>query len=340
MRHSVKVLRAAARRPGRFLLLAGCLLSASALVAACEKPGTPKPETTPAPSASAAPLGLTPELGARVLARVGDRTITLAEYAAVLQNMDRFERLRYQTADRRKQLLDEMIQVELLAREAERRGLSEKPEAKEMVRQILRDAVLTDLRDKQPKLEAIPQAQVRAWYDAHREEFREPERRRVSVIALKTAAEAEGVLRAAKDASPKDWGDLVVKHGAAPKGDAPKELGGDLGFVTPKTAGKADNAKVPEAVREAVFEIPEPGKVLPRVVTDGKVHYVVRLVALNSPRDRTFEEAERTIRVKLLQEGFEQARAALEKELAEKYPVKIDEAALAKVTVPPPAGKP
>jgi hypothetical protein len=333
-------MRGDARGFWRFLLRAGCLASASVLVVACRKPDAPKPEATPAASASAPPLGLTPELGARVLAKVGDRTITLAEYAAVLESMDRFERLRYQTADRRKQLLDEMIQVELLAREAERRGLADKPEAKEVVRQILRDAVLGDLRDKQPKHEAIPQAPFRAWYDAHRDDFREPERRRVSVIALTDAAEAKAVLQAAREASVKDWGELVVKHGAGQKGDAPKELGGDLGFVTPKGSGKTDNARVPEAVREAAYEIPEPGKVLPRVVTDGKLHYVVRLVAVNAPRDRTFEEAERTIRVKLLQDGFEQARTALEKELAEKYPVKIDEAALARVTVPPPSGKP
>src|SRR5262245_26327245 len=90
----------------------------------------------PAPSASA-PFGLAPDLAGRTLAKVGDRSITLGEYATVLARMDRFERLRYQTADRRKQLLDEMINVELLAAEAERRGLADKPETKELERQIL-----------------------------------------------------------------------------------------------------------------------------------------------------------------------------------------------------------
>src|SRR5262249_16677528 len=75
----------------------------------------------PQPSASAS-MGLTPELAAKVLARVGDREITLGEYAATLQRMDQFERLRYQSPERRKLLLDEMIKVELLAAEAQRRG--------------------------------------------------------------------------------------------------------------------------------------------------------------------------------------------------------------------------
>src|SRR5512133_3831503 len=68
-------------------------------------------DQAPAPSAlaSASPpaRNLTPEEAAQVLARVGEVTITLGDYAAALERMDRYERLRYQSADRRKILLDE-----------------------------------------------------------------------------------------------------------------------------------------------------------------------------------------------------------------------------------------
>src|SRR5690242_8800804 len=78
--------------------------------------------TTPSalPSAGAAPLALTPELSRAVLAKVGEREITLGEYAATLERMDPMERLRYQSADRRKQLLNEIVQLELLSQEAQR----------------------------------------------------------------------------------------------------------------------------------------------------------------------------------------------------------------------------
>src|SRR5438477_8652417 len=95
--------------------------------------------TAPSASASAQPAGLTPELAARVLAKVGDHEITLGEYAATLDRMDPFERLRYQSADRRKLLLDELVDLELLAEEARRRGLDKQPETQERVRQMLRD---------------------------------------------------------------------------------------------------------------------------------------------------------------------------------------------------------
>jgi parvulin-like peptidyl-prolyl isomerase len=321
---------------GPWLARAG--LATGLALSACTK-SSPEGVTGPAASASAAPAGLSPELAARVLAKVGDRVITLGDYAAVLERMDRFERLRYQTADRRKQLLDEIIQVELLAREAERRGLGDKPETKELVRQILRDEVLRELREKQPKAEDIAASDVRAYYDAHRDDFREPERRRVAHIVLPTRAAADQVLAQAKTATPAQWGELVKKHSTAQPGQAPHELGGDLGMVTPPGSGKTDNSRVPEPVRAAAFEIPKVGTVLERVVEEGGRFHIVRLMAKNDPRDRSLEEADRTIRVRLVQERLRRAEDDLEKELRARYPVKVDENALAKVPVPaaPPA---
>jgi hypothetical protein len=275
-----------------------------------------------------------------VLARVGDRTITLGDYVAVLDGMDRLDRARYQTPDRRKQLLDEMIDVELLAREAERRGLADKPEAKELVRQILRDEVFAELRDKQPPLEDIPAADVRAYYEAHRGDFREPERRRISHLAVRDRAQAERLLGEARTMTAKQWGELVRRSSVdKPATDVPDELAGDLGIVSPPAFGKNDNARVPEPLRAAAFEIEKVGDVLGHVVPAGGVFHLLRLTAKSDPRDRSLEEADRTIRVLIAQERLHRAEANLEKELRAKIPVRVDEAALAKVVVPK-AGKP
>jgi hypothetical protein len=89
-------------------------------------------------SASAAKKTLSPEMAKKTLAKVGDRVITLGEYAATLDRMDPFERMRYQSQDRRKRLLDEMIEVELLSQEARRRGLDKAPETLERLRMVRR----------------------------------------------------------------------------------------------------------------------------------------------------------------------------------------------------------
>src|SRR5258706_5547054 len=130
--------------------------------------------TAPAPSAStsARPSGITPELARRVLAKVGEREITLGEYAATLERMDPFERLRYQSPDRRKQLLDELVDLELLAEEAQRRGLDKQPETQERVRQMLRDELLAQVRASVPAPNDISEADARRYYDEHRDDFR------------------------------------------------------------------------------------------------------------------------------------------------------------------------
>src|SRR5437868_13407473 len=82
------------------------------------------------------PGGLTAEQAALVVAKVGDRAITLGDYAATLDRMDQFDRLRYQSPERRRELLDEIIDVELLAQDARQKKLDQQPETQQAVRQV------------------------------------------------------------------------------------------------------------------------------------------------------------------------------------------------------------
>ena len=318
------------------------VLSALIVLAAagCKDDALDRP--TPAASASSGPAALSPELRAKVLAKVGDRKITLGEYAATLERMDRFERLRYQSADRRRALLDEIVKVELLAEEAKRRGLDKKPEIKQRIRQILRDEVLKMTRAKLPPPGEIPEREVRKYYDEHRDDFREPERRRVAHIVVADKKKAEEVLKKALKATPMQWGRLVQEHSLTkppkPSPTAPLELAGDLGIVGKPGAKRGENPKVPSPLREAVFKVEKVGNVLDQVVEhDGKFH-IVRMTGKTAARDRAYREAERTIRVAILQERIREAEKKLEAELRKKYPVKIDDAALKTVDVPS-AGK-
>lgn len=326
-------------RAGHGLGLTVVALCCAALAIGCEDDD--EGQAGPAASASRAPGQLTAEMASRVLAKVGDRTITLGDYAEALRRMDRFERLRYQTADRRKRLLDEMIDVELLAREAERRGLDKLPETQMLRRQILRDELLRELRSDLPALSELPESKVRSYYDEHRDEFREPERRRVAAVVLGSRTAAERLLSRARQASAADWGKLVERYSveSGRPGDAPRpppELAGDLGIVTHPKEGATDavSQRVPDAVRAAVFEIGKPGEVLDRVVEADGRFFIVRLVSRMPARDRSFAEAERTIRVHLLRDEMRRAEAALERELRKKYPVKVDDEALARIEVP------
>ncbi len=281
---------------------------------------------------------LTKEQAAQVLARVGDKTITLGDYTAALEHMDQFDRLRYQSPERRKELLEEMITVELLAMEATAKGYDKDPLAQQELRAILRDAMLAEARKGAPTPADIPESEVRAWFEAHRAEYKDPERRRVSVIVLGSEAAANEVLAAAKKTakSPAEWGELVRSRSLDQhaRANVPIDLAGDLGIVSPPGDPRGDNPRVPPEVRAAVFAIPEVGEVFDKVVPSGGKFYVVRLTQKIPPHERTFEEAERSIRVKLAQDKLRAREDALLAELRKSVKVEIDEAALATVKLP------
>lgn len=315
-------------------LLGVCLLAA--LLVSCNKKAL---QHSPSASASAAPGGLTPALAAKVLAKVGNHDITLGEYAATLERMDAFERLRYQSPKRRKQLLQEMIDVDLLAAEARRRGLDKQPKTKQRIRQILRDELMRELRAKEPKPSALSESTVRDYYNKHKSEFLEPERRRVAHIALKDQAQAKKVLALAEKATPMQWGRLVQQYSIdkppKPSPSHPLELSGDLGIVSAPGTAHDNNPSVPNALRDAVFKIDKLGGVYPHLVQVGSVFHIVRLVGKTAARQRSANEAERAIRVRIVQEGLKKKEAAFDKELRARFPVKLDQAALSKVAVPP-----
>lgn len=283
--------------------------------------------------------GLGAEQAAKIVAKVGERTITLGDFARTLDRMDPFDRLRYQTKERRRELLQEMIDVELLAQEARRRGLDKRPEVQDALRQLYRDALLQKVRDSLPPPGAISADEVKAYYEANADRYTEPERRRVSAIVMTSKAEAEKVLKLAQNVkSAAEWGDLFLKNSiTAPKNrgaNDPVDLAGDLGIVGPPGDPKGGNAKVPEAVREAVFKVPAVGQVAGAVIeADGKF-FIARLSGQTAGHKRTLAEADRTIRVAILQQRLAELEQKLDEELRAKFPVQIDEKVLSGVELP------
>ncbi len=280
---------------------------------------------------------LTGEQKAQVLAKVGDRTITLGDYVAALEHMDQFDRMRYSSPERRKELLDEMIEVELLAREAEAKGYDKDPIAAMETRAILREAMLKEARKGSPAPADISDDEVRGYFDAHKDDYKDPERRRISLIVLKDDPTAKAVLaQALLGTNATQWGELVRTKStdSSAKSNVPIDLMGDFGMVSPLGDPRGENPRVPDPIRSAAYEIPKVGDVLSRVIPGGDGRfYVVRLTQKVDAHARTLGEADRSIRVKIAQEKMKQKEDAMLASLRSQYPVQIDEAAIANVHV-------
>jgi peptidyl-prolyl cis-trans isomerase C len=248
--------------------------------------------------------------------------------------MDEFDRMRYQAPERRKELLGEMIDVMLLADEAREHGYDKDPATQQEIREIVRNAVLKKARASAPAPNDIPESEVRGYFEAHKADFHDPERRRISAIVLASEPAANAVLDALKK-GPGSWGELVRSRSIDSKAKAavPPELAGDLGFVSPPGDPRGVNARVPDEVRAAVFTVANVGDLLPRAVQANRKYYVVKLAGKTDPQNRTLEDAERSVRVKLAQDKAHEKEVALIEQLRKQYPVQIDEAALAQVKV-------
>jgi parvulin-like peptidyl-prolyl isomerase len=320
-------------RPGSFLLAVVTALYLPACGGCNEKALTTDADA----GGHRTSTSITPEQAAKVLARVGDKTITLGDYAAVLDHMDNFDRLRYQSPERRKELLTEMINVELLAREATLKGYDKEPAAQQEIRAILRDAMLKDARKGAPAPADVSDADVRAYFEAHKADYKDPERRRASLVVLADEAAARDALEQAKKATTAtQWGELVRAKSVDPqaKANVPVDLAGDVGMVSPPGDPRGENARVPEEVRAGLFEIPKVNDVLGRVVkAEGGKYYIVRLTQKTEAHERAYQEAERAIRVRLAQDRIKAKEDELLAQLRAKYPVVVDEKALATVKV-------
>lgn len=329
-------------RPNRTLApFAPALLALVLGCSACGRGSKGNAADAGAPVTSA---GIPPEQAARVIAKVGDRAITLGDFAAALEHMDQFDRLRYQSPERRLELLQEMIRVQLLADEAVAKGYDKDPIAAQEIRAVLRDAVLEDAKKHARAPADIPASDVHAYFDAHRAEYKDPERRALSVVVARDEATAAAVIAAYKKTpTPVTWGELVRDKSldAQARANVPVDLAGDVGFVSPPGDPRGTNPRVPEEVRVAGFAIPAVGDIAPAPVkaANGKI-YVVRLARKVDARERSFEEAERTIRIKLAQDEIQKKEEELLASLRKQYPVQIDEAALAQVRIEGPGAGP
>src|SRR5437016_13518358 len=72
-----------------------------------------------------------------VVAEVGDDVITADEVKQRLNETSPFLRARYNTVERKKEFLENLIRNELLAQEARRQGLDKSPQVQEQVKRAM-----------------------------------------------------------------------------------------------------------------------------------------------------------------------------------------------------------
>lgn len=287
-------------------------------------------EVVDSPEQTESRHGLTPEQAAETLATVGDETITLGEFAERLADQSPYLRTRFNTPERRREFLDNLIRFEILAQEAERRNLDELPSVvrtrnRAMIQQMMREL----FEEIQP--EDITDADIEEYYNANAAEFRSPAQMRVSVIAYDDQAAATSALEGFK-AHPEDT-DAFRTAAAAQSNPALAVRRGDVGFVPLDGSRPDGEASVPASVAAAAFELSRLGGMADEVIAaDGKF-WLVKLTGRRAAMNRSVEEASRTIRQRLWSERRDTAVETFVDGLREDANIEIDRSALEHVRI-------
>lgn len=241
---------------------------------------------------------------AQVLVKGDGFSITVGVLEDQINKQPLGMRSRYAEAAEKKSLLDSLVRLELLGREAAGRGLSEANSVQQTVKDGAVQTLVRNEIDDKVTADSIKAEDIAAFYAAHPEEFHHAAERRASHIALDTRERAQEVLAEAKKADMRGFSELAKKNSL----DAETKLrGGDLSFFTLEPARDASLRQVPEALRKAVFALKTLGDVGDEPIAVDAQFSVIRWTGERPERHVTLAEAEGSIRARLWRERRHQA---------------------------------
>lgn len=274
----------------------------------------------------------------QIVARIGDEAITVEEFETRLNQQSPFIRARYDNPQRKREFLDSLVRFELIAAEAERQGYGDDPDVKLAKKQaMVRAFTAGELRDL-VSLSDITDDDIKAYYEAHEDEFVRPAQVRLSHLVVPDEAQAQALLTevrgliAADPLKARDiFAEFVRRHA---KDEQMRLDAGDVGFVGEPGVSKTENqAAVPPPVARAGFALKAVGDLVEAPVASSAGWHVVQKTGFRRPYRRALSDARTSIRNTLFRQRKAEAMEAFVVGLREKAQITIDDAALEAVKV-------
>ncbi|ABS26531.1 peptidyl-prolyl cis-trans isomerase [Anaeromyxobacter sp. Fw109-5] len=280
--------------------------------------------------------------GGPIVAKGDGISVTADAFKKKLDEQSPFIRARYSALERKKEFLENLIRFELLAREAQAKGLDKDPEVQETLKKIMVQKLVRQAFDSEAGKPADDEA--RKYYDEHLDEFVKPERARVSAVIFAApagspdraakAGQAKNALARLKVEGPKN--PLAFSNLARELSDDPvtKAAGGDLGYRTKEEL----SAQHSPELANAAFALREVGQES-GVVETPRGFAILKLGARQAPIDRPFDEVKAQIAARIGRESRTKEFDSYVKGLREKASIEIFDAELEKIAItgaPPP----
>ena len=278
-----------------------------------------------------------------VLAELGGgKTITLGDLETRLNAEPNVVKQQYATVAKRKEYLINWVQFEILADEARKQGMDQRPEVVEaikqqMVRRYLRETVLDTI-----KAEDVTDEEIAAYYKNNLIMYQRPEQVEVRHMLFADEARAKQVLAELKTGSEGSaaklnalWKDYVGRV-SIDKNSVPYL--GSLGRVSKEVpehlsdTEKARMASIPKEVVEHAF-LTEP-YTLSGVVKSASGFHILLPVSKLPAVDKSLERVKKTVASRLLKRKRDLKRKELVEALREKSKIEVNEEAIRVLPTP------
>ena len=267
-----------------------------------------------------------------LVAKGGEVAVTVAEFQAALDRQSRA--IPYTELSQKKELLDRMIKLEVLAHEAERRGLDKDPDVQQALRQILLRKLEQAAFPEGDPTKEVSEADARKYYDEHKDDYVKPKRVRLSQIFFVAgpkdrAAKGEAARRAlarVKSEERKNAGAFAVVAREVSDDPVLKQSGGDLGYRSREELEK----QLGTAVAAAALALKD-GEVS-RVLESPRGFHVLKLTGRQEEVSLAFEAVKSRIQFQLYRDRRAKEKDEFVRKLVDDAKVAVYDAELEKVT--------
>lgn len=244
-----------------------------------------------------------------VVATVGGEKIMTADIDAILSQIPEPYRARYSTPEAKREIVDRMTEVRMMAMEAKKRGIDKNPETKLKLEYIVDQILAKDLEESTVKDIQITDADIKKYYDDNKDKFAVGPRVKARHILVEKEEDAKAILAQLKKGA--DFATLAKEKSKCPS--APR--GGDLGWIT---KGRMD----PE-FEKAAFALKK-GE-MSGVVKSSFGYHIIKVDDVDQGKEKTLEEVKPAIERQIKREKRDEAVGKMKEEIKKSFPVVINE---------------
>jgi len=272
-------------------------------------------------------VNLFPQDDGKVIAEFDGVKITDKYLKTYIDEMNPYLKSRYNTPEKKEELLTKIIEGELIARKALKEGAMSDPALLTKIKStVARYYSSTKMKTDIEVALKISEDDMKKYFEENRDKFNQPEKVKASHILVKVDEKknkdeakkmAEKVLKEAKAGAkdPKKFTELVKKYS---EDEGSKRRGGDLGYFERTEEG----GKMVKPFSDAAFTLKEVGDISDLVETEFGYH-IIKLTGKKEKVEKSFDDVkkniENTMKTEKRKDSFTDMLEKIKKEMGYKF---------------------